>query len=816
MKETVYCSTKISNLNFVKSIARIIICALFSVTAIAQEYSISGIVQDDNYQPIPYSNIIVSEVDNPESQKGAISDESGLFNIEELEVKTYVLEISFLGFESHHDTITITQNVNLKTIILKEKTQELDGVTVIAKRPTVKRTTDRLVFNVENSTLSESSVLDVLKHTPGVLINNEKITVRNSTPTVYINDRKVHLSTNEIQQLLEGKSATNVKSIEVITNPPAKYDAESGIVLNIVTSRNLVSGYRGTVFANYTQGVYPRYNAGITNFYKTEKINVFASYSYKEEKIAREVNEKINFLDNDNSIVERWDSNFDRNRWSRTHNVNLNFDFFADDNNTFSFSSNILYLPYFKYITNGQTNVLDPSFNPIYNFNNENISNIDNHNIGLDLDYDHEFNDDNKISVNTHFTTYDYSRDQNVKSSYFDANNNFDFDNEFSTASNQKTNIFTAQIDYDLTINESSSFSTGVKGSFINTDNEINQYNVINGVSTFNVDDSNAFNYNEDIYAAYADYKKSWERWSLSFGLRAEQTNAKGKSIVTNNEQEQNYFNWFPTASIGFQASEKISLYSNYKRSINRPNFKDLNPFKLFLNDNTVITGNPNLQPALTDHIVVGISLNNHFFFEAYYKDTQASFMELPLQDNEDNLIVYTPTNLSSTTEYGFDLLAFFDITKNWSVYAATSFYNLKDLATINNEVLEKDTWSNYSEMSNSFTFLKDNSLTASLSIIYVSDYQEGFQSIDSRTLSDIAIKKTILNKRGSITLSASDLFNKQDYGVVSKYLNQDNSRYLNEDNRYVKLAFSYRFGNIGLETNERTKDHKARNRLEK
>ena len=118
--------------------------------------------------------------------------------------------------------------------------------------------------------------------------------------------------------------------------------------------------------------------------------------------------------------------------------------------------------------------------------------------------------------------------------------------------------------------------------------------------------------------------------------------------------------------------------------------------------------------------------------------------------------------------------------------------------------------------MSNSFTFLKDNSLTASLSIIYVSDYQEGFQSIDSRTLSDIAIKKTILNKRGSITLSASDLFNKQDYGVVSKYLNQDNSRYLNEDNRYVKLAFSYRFGNIGLETNERTKDHKARNRLEK
>ena len=247
MKEIVYCSIKISNLNFIKRIATILICALFSITAIAQEFSIFGVVEDDNNQPIPYSNIIVFEADNSESIKGTTSDESGLFKIEGLKSKTYVLGISFLGFETHHDTITLNQNVNIKTITLKEKTQELDGITVIGKRPTVKRMVDRLVFNVENSTLSENNVLDVLKHTPGILVHNENITVKSSTPTVYINDRKVHLSSNEIQQLLEGTSATNVKSIEVITNPPARYEAEGGSVINIITSKNIIAGYNGSV-----------------------------------------------------------------------------------------------------------------------------------------------------------------------------------------------------------------------------------------------------------------------------------------------------------------------------------------------------------------------------------------------------------------------------------------------------------------------------------------------------------------------------------------------------------------------------------------
>ena len=115
-------------------------------------------------------------------------------------------------------------------------------------------------------------MMEMLRSTPGVLVINNTIRVKNTTPIIYINDRKVHLSGDELAQLLEGSSANSIKSIEVITNPSSKYDAESGAVLNIIMDKNLTTGYRGNIFSNYTQGVFPRYNAGMTHFYKTEKI----------------------------------------------------------------------------------------------------------------------------------------------------------------------------------------------------------------------------------------------------------------------------------------------------------------------------------------------------------------------------------------------------------------------------------------------------------------------------------------------------------------------------------------------------------------
>lgn len=788
---------------------------LLPFTVFGQQFSVSGSVYDADNNPIAYSNVVLRTQKDSIIVAGTSSNDEGFFLMENVKNDEYILTVSFIGYNSHRNKINLNENIVLETIILKEATENLSEVQILVKKPTLKKEADRLIFNVRNTALSEGSMMEVLQSTPGVLIFDDRISIKNTTPTVYINDRKVHLSSGELNQLLENSPANNIKSIEVITNPPAKYDAESGAVLKIVMSKNLITGYSGSVFANYTQGVFPRYNSGMTNFYKTEKISLFANYSFAQNKMNKNNLETINFLNDTKEIEESWNTDLDRNQWSKNHNFNFNLDYFIDDRNTLSISSNILFTPYFKRLTKGKTNISDNSFNLIEKFESINQTLDDKHNLGFDLDYKHNFKNEAKLLANTHFTSYNYKRNQDVNSNYFLPDNSLDFSTAFRTNSNQKTNIlFTGQLDYELPINEATSFSAGAKTSHINTESDITQFDVVNGTEVLNTDNTDAFIYDESIYAAYISLNKKWKKWSLSAGMRMEQTNIEGRSLITNQNNEQNYTEWFPTLNLSHKLSDITQIYTNYKRSVVRPDYQYLNPFRFFLNDNIVSAGNPNLKPSFLNHVVIGTSISNTYIIEVYYQKNESSFLELPIQNNVENQLVYTPTNLSSTVEYGFDFTTFFDILDNWSVYFVTSFYNSVDEAVFNNEFIKTNTWSNYSVFSSDLSFLNDKSLTANFTLVYVGKNQQGFQVDDTRINTDLSLKKSIFNKRGNLSLHIAGLLNEQNERITSKYLDQYNSRYVNLDNRYIKLGFSYKFGNTVLKTNERIKTRQERDRL--
>ena len=793
---------------------------MFSTQLIAQNFSVSGKLISNENEPIAYANILLLIIidSGVESYKGVSSDEKGAFSFENIESGNYEIKVTFMGFKDYSKTITISKNVVLEPIILKENTETLEEVSITVNRPTLKKEIDRLVFNIENTSLSEGNMLEVLRSTPGVLILDNTISIKNTTPTVYINDRKVNLSASEITQLLESSPANSIKKVEVITNPPAKYDAESGAVLNIIMSKNLITGYRGNVFTNYTQGVFPRYNAGLNQFYKTNKINLFANYSFTQSKINRGNEENINYLNTDGSINQHWNTNINRNTTSKTHNFNLNFDYFINDNNTISLTSNLLFLPFFDYMTKGSTNVEDFTSTNDYHFNSSNFSQDDKYNLGLDLDYKHAFKNNSRLLANAHLTKYDYNRKQNVNSDYFMADDTFDFSTAFNTKNNQETDLFTSQLDYELPIDDSSNFFAGIKSSYVETRSDIIQFDIdtATGNQTLNTLNTNAFHYDEVVFGAYLSYDKSWEKWSFSAGIRVEQTNVEGKSPIDNTKNTQDYLEWFPTTNLSYHISEKINLYTNYKRSIERPSYQLLNPFNFFLNDNTIVTGNPNLLPAFNNHFVIGTTISERYTIEAYYKDTKNKINELPLQDNTNNIIVYSPTNIGDRKEFGFDFVTYFDVVDNWSVYFVTSFYNIEEELVLNNQLLKKDQWSNYSVLSNDFAFLKDKSLTANFTLIYDGKYQLGFRTIDTRIETDLSLKKKVFKNKGTLSLAFSDILNEQDYTLYSKYLNQDNSNFTDLDNRYVKIGFSYKFGNTNLETNERTKERKERDRLEK
>jgi len=317
-----------------------------------------------------------------------------------------------------------------------------------------------------------------------------------------------------------------------------------------------------------------------------------------------------------------------------------------------SLTSTALFTPYFKYRVLNNTSITDSNSNFLESFTSNNLSRDDKLNIGTDLGLRTEFDNGSALSFNGHYTSYNYNRDQNVFQNNLTGNNS-----EFNTLANQDTNIYTAKADYSLPINETSSFDTGVKFSNVNTDSDITLREIINGVEVINIANSNAFDYDEKVIAAYANYSKSWENWDLIIGLRAEQTNVDGFSPTLNQTNTQDYFKWFPNASISHSFSDNFSLYGNYKRSITRPNYTLLNPFTFFLNENIVVVGNPALQPTFLDHFVVGTNFLEHFTIEAYYMNYDGAINEIPRQDNTTNILAYTPVNFDKTVDFGFDFL---------------------------------------------------------------------------------------------------------------------------------------------------------------
>ncbi|WP_138432578.1 TonB-dependent receptor domain-containing protein [Winogradskyella algicola] len=783
---------------------------VLSFNTFAQNYSILGRVIDAENSPIELANVILLRGEEKEFLIGTSTDDNGYFNLVNLSPNTYYLKISFIGLEEFEQKIILTGDLDLKTIILKEISESLDEVTVVAKKPTITRKPDRLIFNVENTALVEGSTLGVLKNTPGVIVTEGSINIKSASAAIYINGRRVQLTSDELMQLLESAPANSIKYVEVITNPPASYDADSGSVINIVMSKNLVTGYRGTVFTNYTQGVFPRYNAGTSHYFKNDDINLNLNYSYTNQKINRDQDDTINYLDNTGDIDEVWKSNVNRNTWTESHNLNLNFDYFIDERNTLSLTSTGLYTPYFKYKIHNNTNIFDTDSNFLSSFTADNLSRDDKYNIGTDLIYRHDFKDKSSLSFNAHYTIYDYERNQNVfQDEPLEIN-----DSQFHTIANQDTQILTGRIDYALPLKNTSSLSAGLKISNVNTESDITRLDITNGEEVLNTENSNAFDYDENVLGAYTNFSKSWDKWDINIGLRVEQTNIEGKSITLNETNTQDYFNWFPNASITHNISDDVSVSGNYKRSISRPSYTDLNPFTFFLNENTVVLGNPNLLPTYTDDYKISVDFLKNFTFSFYYTNYDGPIEELPRQDNETNIIAFTPTNIDKRVDYGFDLEFNYYPSNRFNIYAASSTYNINEEVNFGEGFVELNQWSQLFMISPGLTLLKDNSLNINATFFWFGKNLQSLQTVEDRLVSTISVSKSLLKNKAVLSLSIDDPFNMQDYETTINYLNQSSLRLDDIDNRFVRVGFSYKFGNTELNTNERTTSEEGRERL--
>jgi len=758
--------------NSQKRIFAIYVFLLSPLIMFSQNFSVSGHIKKENNEAISYANILVLKASDSTTVSGSISDESGKFSFTDLPKSTY-------------------------------------------KKPTLKRESDRLIFNVEKTSLTEGNVWDILKSTPGILMINDDISVRNASNIIYlINDKRVYLSGDEIQQLLSGTTASAVQAVEVITNPPAKYDAEGGAVINIKMSKNLISGYNGSIYGSYTQGIYPRGAGGTSHFFKGKKISFYLGYNYKTEEQNRTNDERINFIEN-NQIVGNWQTDVDRNTAVKSQTANLNLDYAINNKHTFSLSANGLYTPYWQRETSSFTEAIDSTFSAS-NITDDNIFNI-----GANADYVYESTKGSKLSFNVHHTNYDYDRSQNVGSIYKDPLGLIFRTNDFNTIALQDIKIYSGQVDLSIPLKKDGTFEIGAKTAIIDSNSDINQMLVSSFGTSIDPSSSGVFNYEETIYAAYTSLSKDWESWSLIAGTRGEYTETLGL-LLSDTNSEKNRFDYlkiFPTGSLTHRFNDSHSLGLSYSKRIERPTYSSLNPFKFFFNDNAFYSGNPRLRPAISQLTTLSYSINDTYTFELYYRHEDNTFSELSFQDNNLNQVLYRPSNLNQEIDYGFDFILYKSFTNAWTGYVVTSVFNdqVEFFAEQNNNVIQtNERWSFYGNAINYFTFLKDQSLTANLGVTYLSKYIDGSAEVSSTTQVDFGIKKTFNKGKWVLSLSANDIFLGSDYTVKNKYLDQDNQYYTRFDNRWVRLGLRYNFGNTKLSTNENIKELDERNRLNK
>lgn len=790
---------------------------LFSYSGFSQQ-SVEGRVLDPSQQPVAFANVILLNAEDSTSvYKGAVSTENGRFVLNEVEPNDYLLKISFVGFQDLLQKIEVSKKANLGDLVLQNDTSTLNEVSINYKNPSVKKEVDRLVFNVENTTLSTGSSWDILKRTPGVILSGNSLMVRNQGVQVYINDRRVQLSASELQTLLENYSADNIKSVEVITTPPARYDAEGGAILNIVTSKAIAPGYKGNINGAWTQAIFPKYQLGTSHYYKTEDLNIFANYSFSPRKEYKQDDSYINFRDGNGNILTRWDTDFERITRSNAHSANLMLDYHLNDKNTLNFSSNFTLSPNQTFNNDVLTRVTEGN-SEVANLFTESELEEDMTNAAFDLEYRHLLDKPGaQFSAKVHYTRYDQDRDQLVATN-IDELTVPDRESLFSTTAQQGIDIATGQLDY-ITPLGSTSFEAGLKASLIDSESGIDYFQIdpATGERTYDRQQSDNFLYDENIYAAYFSLAKDWTRWSVKGGLRGEYTDRTGDSRSMAQIDNREYFELFPTFYLQHSFNDNHSLTFDYSRRIQRPRYESLNPFRYYLTEFDFNSGNPDLRAAISNNFTLGYALKNEYFFDLYYRDSGETPQTLSFQDNENRLIRRVSMNLLESESYGLDITHGRSVASWWYTYAYISlFHEERSFVAIESGnvpvTLEIDGF--YGSLYNNFTISKDGTFTAETSLTYVSDWLTGSYKMDPMTTLSIGLRKTLWNNRAEVTINVEDALDETNTWLRSRYLNQDNGYFPRPETRYVRFGFKYNFGNFRLSDNQRTIEAAERDRL--
>lgn len=813
------------------------------------------LIEGKSSKPIEYASVqlIQNRFDSATKKRkdvvvgGMLTKANGEFLIENVPVfGQYKLKVSVVGYKEFEQAVgfdikpggdmtammgALDKDLGNIKIDIEEKL--LDNVTVTASRPGLQLGIDRKIFNVDKNLVSAGgTAVDIMKNVPSVSVDLDgNVTMRNNAPQIFVDGRPTTMSLDQIP-------ADAIESVEIITNPSAKFDASGGTagILNVVLKKSKKVGYSGSVRANIdSRG---RIGLGTELNVRQQKINFFVNGNYNQRKsISNGTTDRTTLIGAPNTFLHQNDRSVQSGSFGFLRG---GFDYFIDNRNTISLSGNLV-SGKFKPYTQSDIRI-DSLYNPITSSANERFSNSNSkfNNSGASLSFKHNFpKQGEEFTIDANYNKSKNDNQNIITTNYYKLPGNV-FTNSFKQQQNGSGNNenIILQTDYTKPINDKSKLELGARASIRNVENVNNFYSFATGSPVYDPLLSVNYNSTDKVYAAYSTYSNKIKNFGYQLGLRVESSNYQGNLPDKNQEFNIKFpVSLFPSVFLNQKLDDSQDLQLNYSRRINRPNFFQLYPYTDYSDSLNISRGNPNLKPEFTNSLELSYQKTfknrDNFIASVYYKNTNDLITRYQVKEtnpsNAKDVLISTYINASASYVTGLELVSKNKITKWWDLTSNLNLYTSKVTIDDPTQPAQDQFASWNAKLNNTYKLFKN--LTFQLSGEYQSKtvlppggsgggsggggggrggggmFGGGGGGMFGQTSSsqgfvranyyiDAGLRYEFMkNKQASLSLNMNDIFKTRKSNVYSEsaYFIQDVLR--RRDAQILRLNFNYRFG---------------------
>jgi outer membrane receptor protein involved in Fe transport len=783
----------------IKLLLLVSVCIGTSVSIYSQS-RIYGKIVDTTGKPIANANVLLLNSKDSVLVRGTLTIEGGTYSFENINTGKYLVTATHSGINPVYSRAfeigERSGNIDMGTMQLEKGDIVLSTVTVTVRKPLYEQKIDRLVINVAAAiTYAGISALDVLERSPGVLVNRviNSLSVNGKDGVIImINGKRNYMDIAGIIQMLASLPSGSVERIEIITTPPANFDAEGNAgIINIVLKSNDQYGTNGsyTLTAGYSKGEQTSVSVNLNH--RKGKINLFGNYSFSRIRL-QQIWTNYHAVTNAGVFMENY-SNDDRHGLQAQHNVQAGMDYEINKKTIIGTLLSGNYRRWTMTSFNDASVITNSKLDTSVSIVNDELHTTSY--LGANLNFQHTFKPDEKIILNADYLYYEDKNPNSYFNTYNDGAGNFLYNENVQSNKSTPLRFLILAADYSKKLSKKMDMEAGLKSTESSMSNDINVSQLLQNNWITDTILSGNHTQKENINAAYASFTvKFSEKISTKLGLRYEYTHTVIGILAQKDIIERNYGYFFPSLFLQYAINENNSINFSYSRRIYRPSFNDLAPWVIFLDPKTFQTGNPNLRPSITDAVNASYTLKNKIV-SVSYSYVAPSITQQPMVNETNNRLVTASQNSKNYQWLALNLTLPFTITKWWNMQNNITVAWQK-INTFYVGPVQTENWGYFFNAAQNFLLPKDISI--SISGYYSSRYVWGLYTFEPNGAIDAGIQKKIGKKRSTLTFNVSNILN-SNRSVLLADIPEQNLLMRNK-NTYgytgFSVSFTHNFGN--------------------